>query len=241
MQENSPHMRKGILCPTLMLIFMVTIPVVSADYTGEVEYSIGDSIFDMELTSDDSWTNNDASDLLCWIDENHGNNDGITSENEEENYEASAQEMVGTEVNHYLNGVAAILEEYTIDLSFEHGNCLDTELVTISYEGKFSFDTEPSDKYVLLFNTTDAAIVNNLQVNYCIFQEFEVQSVSGLADESTSEECVKGFRIAGEDMEIQFEVTKSEDKLIPAISFISTIFVVLLSLGIFAQRTDQTH
>jgi hypothetical protein len=39
-------------------------------------------------------------------------------------------------------------------------------------------------------------------------------------------------------MEIQFEVTKSKDKLIPAISFISTIFVVLLSLGIFAQRTD---
>ena len=80
---------------------------------------------------------------------------------------------------------------------------------------KFSFDTEPSDKYVLLFNTTDAAIVNNLQVNYCIFQEFELQSVSGLADDSTSEECVKGFRIAGENMEIQFEVAKSEDKLIP--------------------------
>ena len=234
-------MRKGILCPTLMLVFMVTIPVVSADYSGEVEYSIGDSIFDIGLNGDESWTNDDASDLLCWIDENHGNNDGITSENEEENYEASAQEMVGTEVNHYLNGVAAILEEYAIDLSFEHGNCLETELLTISYEGKFSFDTEPSDKYVLLFNTTDAAIVNNLQVNYCIFQEFEVQSVSGLADDSTSEECVKGFRIAGEDMEIQFEVAKSEDKLIPAISFISTIFVVLLSLGIFTQRTDQTH
>ena len=61
------------------------------------------------------------------------------------------------------------------------------------------------------------------QVNYCIFQEFEVQSVSGLANDSTSEECVKGFRIAGENMEIQFEVAKSEDKLIPAISFISTI------------------
>ena len=68
-----------------------------------------------------------------------------------------------------------------------------------------------------------------------------MQSVSGLADDSTSEECVKGFRIAGENMEIQFEVAKSEDKLIPAISFISTIFVVLLSLGIFTQRTDQTH
>lgn len=234
-------MRKGILCSTLMLIFMVSIPVVSAEYSGEFEYSIGDSIFDIELNGDESWTNDDASDLLCWIDENHGNNDGITSENEEENYEASAQEMVGTEVNHFLNGVVAILEEHAIDLTFEHGNCLDTELVTISYEGKFSFDAEPSDKYVLLFNTTDAAIVNNLQVNYCIFQEFEVQSVSGLADDSTSEECVKGFRIAGEDMEIQFEVAKSEDKLIPAISFISTIFVVLLSLGIFTQRTAQTH
>ena len=216
---------------------MVSIPVVSADYTGEVEYSIGDSIFEIDLNGDESWTNDDASDLLCWIDENHGNNDGITSENEEENYEASAQEMVGTEVNHYLNGVPAILEEYAIDLSFEHGNCLDIELVTTSYEGKFSFDTEPSDKYVLLFNTTDSAIVNNLQVNYCIFQEFEVQSVIGLADESINEECVKGFRIAGEEMEIQFEVTEDEDKLIPAISFMSTIFVILLSFGIFAQRT----
>ena len=234
-------MRMGILCPTLMLVFMVTIPVVSADFSGEVEYSIKDSIFDIELTADESWTNNDASDLLCWIDENYGNNDGITSENEEENYEASAQEMVGTEGNHYLNGVSAILEEYAMDLSFEHGNCLDPELVTISYEGKFSFDVEPSDEYVLFFNTTENAMANNLQVNYCVFQEFEVQSVTGLADESTSEECVKGFRIAGEDMEIQFEVTKSEDKLIPAISFISTIFVVLLSLGIFTQRTDQTH
>ena len=68
-------MRKGILCPTLILVFMVTIPVVSADYSGEVEYSIGDSIFDIELTSDDSWTNDDSSDILCWIDENYVNND----------------------------------------------------------------------------------------------------------------------------------------------------------------------
>ena len=111
----------------------------------------------------------------------------------------------------------------------------------ISSELKFSFDLKASNEYVLLFNTSEDPRLNNLQVNYCIFQEFEVQSVSGLTDESTSEECVKGFRIAGEDMEIQFEVTKSEDKLIPAISFISTILVVLLSLGIFAQRTDQTH
>ena len=234
-------MGKGMLCLTLMSVFMLAIPVASADYSGEVEYSIGDSIFDIELTSDESWTNDDASDLLCWIDENYGNNDGITSENEEENYEESAQEMVGIEANHYLNGVASIIEEYAMDLSFVHGNCLEGELVTISYEGKFSFDVEPSDEYVLFFNTTDAAIVNNLQVNYCIFQEFEVQSVIGLADESSSEECVKGFRIAGEDMEIQFEVTENEDKLIPAISFISTIFVTLLSFGIFAQRTDQTH
>ena len=71
-------MHKGILCSTLMLIFMVSIPVVSAEYSGEVEYSIGDSIFDIELNGDESWTNDDASDLLCWIDENHGNNDGIT-------------------------------------------------------------------------------------------------------------------------------------------------------------------
>jgi hypothetical protein len=230
-------MGKGMLCLTLMSIFIVAIPVASADYSGEVEYSIGNSIFDIEVTSEESWTNNDASDLLCWVDENYGNNDGITSENEEESYEASAQEMAGTEGNHYLNGVAAILEEWTMDLSFEHGNCLDTKIVTISYEGKFSFNVESSDKYVLLFNTTDAAIVNNLQANYCIFQEFEVQSVIGLADESINEECVKGFRNAGEEMEIQFEVTEDEDKLIPAISFLSTIFVILLSFGIFAQKT----
>ena len=41
-------------------------------------------------------SNDDASDLLCWIDENHGNNDGITSENETlHEYE----EMVGTEAS----------------------------------------------------------------------------------------------------------------------------------------------
>ena len=86
-----------------MLVFMVIIPVVSADFSGEVEYSIEDSIFEIHSTSRQHQTNDDASEIACFIDEEYGNNDGITSENETENYEASGQEWVGTEGNHYLN------------------------------------------------------------------------------------------------------------------------------------------
>ena len=109
----------------------------------------------------------------------------------------------------------------------------------ISSELKFSFDLKASNEYVLLFNTSEDPRLNNLQVNYCIFEDFEVQSVIGLTNSSIDEECVNGFRIAGEDMKIEFEVPQSSS--IPSISFISTIFVTLLSFGIFAQGTNQTH
>ena len=158
-------------------------------------------------------------------------------ENETENYEVTVrQEMIGTERNHYLNGVVAIIDEYAFEMSFSHGNCSEVDLLNISIEGKFSFDVKTSDEYVLLFNTTEDPRVNNLQVNYCIFEDFEVQSVLGLTNESIDEECVSGFRIAGEDMEIEFQDPQSST--IPSISYMSTIFVILLSSVIFAQRTD---
>ena len=171
------------------------------------------------------------------IDEKYGNNDGITLENETENYEVTVrQEVIGTEGNHYLNGVVAIIDQYAFEMSFSHGNCSEVDLLNISIEGKFSFDVNTSDEYVLLFNTTEDPRVNNLQVNYCIFEDFEVQSVSGLANESIDEECVSGFRIAGEYTEIKFQDPQSS--AIPSISYMSTILVILLSLAIFDKRID---
>ena len=55
-------------------------------------------------------------------------------------------------------------------------------------------------------------------------------------NESIDEECVSGFRIAGEDMEIKFQDPQSST--IPSISYMSTILVILLSLAIFGKRID---
>jgi hypothetical protein len=158
-------------------------------------------------------------------------------ENETENFEVTVgQEVTGTEGKHYLNGIVAIIDQYAFEMSFSHGNCSEVDLVKMSSEAKISFDVKTSDEYVLLFNTTEDPRLNNLQVNYCIFEDFEVQSVSGLANESIDEECVSGFRIAGEYMEIKFQDPQSS--AIPSISYISTILVILLSLAIFGKRID---
>ena len=210
-------MGKGMLYLVLISICLATIPVASG-FSGEADYSIDDSIFEIEFTGSETWVNDDASDWACFIDEEYGNNDGITLENETENYEVTVrQEMTGTEGNHYLNGIVAIIDQYSFDMSFSHGNCSEVDLVNISIEGKFSFDVKTSNEYVLLFNTTHDPRVNNLQVNYCIFEDFEVQSVSGLVNESIDEECVSGFRIAGEDMEIKFQ--DSQSSTISSISY----------------------
>lgn len=50
------------------------------------------------------------------------------------------------------------------------------------------------------------------------------------------EECITGFRLAGEDMEIKFQDLQSST--IPSISYMSTILVILLSLAIFGKRID---
>ena len=229
-------MGKGILYVAVISLCLATIPVASG-FSGEVDYSIDDSIFEIEFTGYETWVNDDASEWACFIDEEYGNNDGITLENETENYEVTIrQEQIGTEGNHYLNGIVAITDQYAFEMSFSHGNCSEVDLMNISIEGKFSFDIKTSDEYVLLFNTTEDPRVNNLQVNYCIFEDFEVQSVIGLTNESIDEECISGFRIAGEDMEIEFQDPQSST--IPSISYMSTIFVILLSSVIFAQRTD---
>jgi hypothetical protein len=229
-------MGKGILYVAVLSLCLATIPVASG-FSGEVDYSIDDSIFEIEFTGYETWVNDDASEWACFIDEEYGNNDGITLENETENYEVTIrQEQIGTEGNHYLNGIVAITDQYAFEMSFSHGNCSEVDLMNISIEGKFSFDVKTSDEYVLLFNTTEDPRVNNLQVNYCIFEDFEVQSVIGLTNESIDEECISGFRIAGEDMEIEFQDPQSST--IPSISYMSTIFVILLSSVIFAQRTD---
>jgi len=229
-------MGKGILYVAVISLCLATIPVASG-FSGEVDYSIDDSIFEIEFTGYETWVNDDASEWACFIDEEYGNNDGITLENETENYEVTIrQEQIGTEGNHYLNGIVAITDQYAFEMSFSHGNCSEVDLMNISIEGKFSFDVKTSDEYVLLFNTTEDPRVNNLQVNYCIFEDFEVQSVIGLTNESINEECISGFRIAGEDMEIEFQDPQSST--IPSISYMSTIFVILLSSVIFAQRTD---
>ena len=221
-------------------ICLATIPVASG-FTGEVDYSIDDSIFEIEFTDSETWVNDEASEYACFIDEEYGNNDGITLENETENYEVTLGQIegAGTEGNHYLNGIVSIVDQYAFEMSFSHGNCSEVELVNISIEGKFSFDVTTSNEYVLLFNTTHDPRVNNLQVNYCIFEDFEVQSVSGLANESIDEECVSGFRIAGEDMEIKFQDPQSST--IPSISYMSTILVILLSLAIFSKRIDYSQ
>lgn len=229
-------MGNGILYVAVISLCLATIPVASG-FSGEVDYSIDDSIFEIEFTGYETWVNDDASEWACFIDEEYGNNDGITLENETENYEVTIrQEQIGTEGNHYLNGIVAITDQYAFEMSFSHGNCSEVDLMNISIEGKFSFDIKTSDEYVLLFNTTEDPRVNNLQVNYCIFEDFEVQSVIGLTNESIDEECISGFRIAGEDMEIEFQDPQSST--IPSISYMSTIFVILLSSVIFAQRTD---
>ena len=229
-------MGNGILYVAVISLCLATIPVASG-FSGEVDYSIDDSIFEIEFTGYETWVNDDASEWACFIDEEYGNNDGITLENETENYEVTIrQEQIGTEGNHYLNGIVAITDQYAFEMSFSHGNCSEVDLMNISIEGKFSFDVKTSDEYVLLFNTTEDPRVNNLQVNYCIFEDFEVQSVIGLTNESIDEECISGFRIAGEDMEIEFQDPQSST--IPSISYMSTIFVILLSSVIFAQRTD---
>ena len=229
-------MGKGIFYAAVISLCLATIPVASG-FSGEGDYSIDDSIFEIEFTGYETWVNDDASEWACFIDEEYGNNDGITLENETENYEVTIrQEQIGTEGNHYLNGIVAITDQYAFEMSFSHGNCSEVDLMNISIEGKFSFDVKTSDEYVLLFNTTEDPRVNNLQVNYCIFEDFEVQSVSGLANESIDEECVSGFRIAGEYTEIKFQDPQSS--AIPSISYMSTILVILLSLAIFDKRID---
>tara|TARA_B100001564_G_scaffold15540_1_gene12011 strand:+ start:452 stop:1141 length:690 start_codon:yes stop_codon:yes gene_type:complete len=229
-------MGKGILYVAVLSLCLGTIPVASG-FSGEVDYSIDDSIFEIEFTGYETYVNDEASEWACFIDEEYGNNDGITLENETENYEVTVgQRMIGTEGNHYLNGIVAIIDQYAFEMSFSHGNCSEVDLMNISIEGKFSFDVKSSNEYVLLFNTTEDPRVNNLQVHYCIFEDFEVQSVLGLTNESIDEECVSGFRAAGEDMEIEFQDPQSST--IPSISYMSTIFVILLSSVIFAQRAD---
>ena len=229
-------MGKGILYVAVLSLCLGTIPVASG-FSGEVDYSIDDSIFEIEFTGYETYVNDEASEWACFIDEEYGNNDGITLENETENYEVTVgPKMIGTEGNHYLNGIVAIIDQYAFEMSFSHGNCSEVDLMNISIEGKFSFDVKSSNEYVLLFNTTEDPRVNNLQVHYCIFEDFEVQSVLGLTNESIDEECVSGFRAAGEDMEIEFQDPQSST--IPSISYMSTIFVILLSSVIFAQRAD---
>ena len=229
-------MGKGIFYAAVISLCLATIPVASG-FSGEGDYSIDDSIFEIEFTGSETWINDDASDWACFIDEEYGNNDGITLENETENYEVTVrQEVIGTEGNHYLNGVVAIIDEYAFEMIFSHGNCSEVDLLNISIEGKFSFDVKSSNEYVLLFNTTEDPRINNFKVDYCIFEDFEVQSVLGLTNESIDEECVSGYRTAGEDMEIKFQDPQSST--LPSISYMSTIFVILLSSVIFAQRTD---
>ena len=241
LQKNSAHMRKGMLWVTIVSVFVITIPIASADYSGEVEYTISESIFEIEFYSSESWTNDAASEIACWIDEEYGNNDSITSESEIENYEeyerAINAELIGTEGYHYLNGAVAIIDEYEVEVSSTYGNCNEFDLFTISWEGKFSFDAEAADEYVLLFNTSEDHNFYNIQVHYCIFEDFDVQSVNGLADESIDEECVNGLRINGEVMEIKFE--KPQGFAIPSVSYVSTILVIFISSAFFARRTEQ--
>jgi len=237
-------MRRGILCVTIISLFVVAIPVSSADYSdfsGDDKYTIGESIFEIKFEGTESWTNDAASEIACWIDEEYGNNDSITSESEVEKYVAQERadinaELVGFEGYHYLNGVATIVDEYEFEASATYGNCNEVDLFTTLHQGKFSFDVEEADEYVLLFNTTDDLSVNQLQVEYCLFEDFDVQSVNGLAHESIDGECVSGHRISGEIMEIKFE--KSQGFSIPSVSYVSTILVIFVSSAIFARRAE---